>query len=393
MIEVKLHDIGEGMHEAEILNYYVQPGDTVKNDQPLVEVQTDKMSAELSAPKAGTIDEIKAEVGDVVEVGETILLINDGQKGEHEPKAEHIQSKEEAPSPTGGAAISSFNAVVTPPRRKRVIAAPYTRKIARDNDVDIEQIKGSGPAGRVVEDDVYAYIRLQKHGDDSNDTSDIKAPISESTAMQSTDDQQQRETGSFFVLPSFTYWNEVDMTNILEIKDKLYNRYNLEITVQAFLIKALREALRHYQSLNSGEERCHLGLVTELENGMRVPVLEDVQNLSISQIDETLKTVTEQAKQGKENQKGKITFAVSNIDPEQPPVRPTPIGYSKGNMMTFHRIKEKPAVYQKEIHIRQLMDVSLTCDRRVTTGAEASAFMSYFIQLIEEPNLLFVELI
>ncbi|SDI15131.1 dihydrolipoamide acetyltransferase family protein [Alteribacillus bidgolensis] len=388
MIEVKLHDIGEGMHEAEILNYYVQPGDTVKNDEPLVEVQTDKMSAELSAPKAGKVDEILAKVGDVVEVGDTILLINDGHKSGQESTAEYTQSKAEAPSPTGEAAVSSPVATVTPPRRKRVIAAPYTRKIARDNDVDIEQIKGSGPAGRVVEDDVYAYISLQEHGDDSNDTSDIKAPVPESAAMRSTEE----EAGSFFVLPFFIYVNEVDMTKILEIKDKLYNQYNLEITVQAFLIKALREALRHYQSLNSGEERCHLGLVT-VENGMRVPVLEDVQNLSISQIDDTLKTVTEQAKQGEENQEGKITFAISNTDPEKPPVRLTPIGYSKGNMMTFHRIKEKPAVYQKEIHIRQLMDVSLTCDRRVTTGAEASAFMNYFIQLIEEPNLLFVELI
>ena len=156
MLEVKLHDIGEGMTEGEIIHYLVKVGDTVKTDQPLVEVQTDKMVAELTSPCSGVIKEIIIEAGETVHVGTSLIYIETDDKSsdkEHavQPKVEKetlkqsVQPKNESTTTS----ISSFT---------RVLAAPYTRKIAREHDINIEDVKASDPSGRVTEEDVYRFI-------------------------------------------------------------------------------------------------------------------------------------------------------------------------------------------------------------------------------------------
>ncbi|RSL33139.1 2-oxo acid dehydrogenase subunit E2 [Salibacterium salarium] len=395
MIEVKLHDIGEGMHEAEILNYLVKPGDTVKNDEPLVEIQTDKMSAELPAPSAGTIKETKVEVGDVVEVGEIILIIDDGK--EQEKVNDEVQEQSAAtisPAPPD-------NSVNIPnPRANRVLAAPFTRKIARDHGVDMERVQGSGPAGRVLDEDVYAYVQEKESTPHPEKTVSNRLEETVEKAGE-TVNRSFQNTDTFFVMPHLTYFNEIDMTNVLEFQEDILEKHHIDVSVSSFLIKALQIALRRYPSLNAKlendeittyHEMCNVGLVTEVDGDVLVPVLEDIQHLSLSNIDQNLKSLTEKAKEKDIDQGSDITFGISNVDPQYPSAYPSLIGYSKGNMMTFHRIKDKPAVHQNDIKIRKIMGVTLTFDHRMTTGANASTFTDYFTELMENPNLLFMEL-
>ncbi|WP_353625867.1 biotin/lipoyl-containing protein [Bacillus sp. JCM 19041] len=159
MIEVKLHDIGEGMSEGEILHYFIKVGDTVKMDQPLVEVQTDKVAAELSAPKAGTVKEILAEPGETVKVGTTLVVLEEeGANNSFSPKSVQFDRSETKERKTEK---KPQPAAVTKDERaqlRRVLAAPYTRKIARENEINIEEVVGTGPNGRVVDQDLYAIL-------------------------------------------------------------------------------------------------------------------------------------------------------------------------------------------------------------------------------------------
>lgn len=140
LVEVKLHDIGEGMTEGEIVSYLVKVGDPVQSDQPLVEVQTDKMTAELPSPTTGIVKEILVNEGTLVPVGTTILIIESGQ-------TKHVQQE---------VTVSSNRNKVEKTNRM-ILAAPYTRKIARELGIDIEKINGTGPAGRITDKDVYNY--------------------------------------------------------------------------------------------------------------------------------------------------------------------------------------------------------------------------------------------
>lgn len=150
MTDVKFSDIGEGMTEGEIIHYFVKEGDTVEIDQPLVELQTDKMVAEIPAPSAGVITSIPFQTGEVVTVGTVIMTIDNGQSlaKREEVVMETVpprMEKEVPPEANGN-------------RYQRILAAPYTRKIARDLNIDIERIVGTGPAGRVMDDDVYQFV-------------------------------------------------------------------------------------------------------------------------------------------------------------------------------------------------------------------------------------------
>ena len=151
MVELKLHDIGEGMTEGEVLHYFVKVGDQVRSDQPLVEVQTDKMTAELPSPASGTVKEILIATGNTVEVGTTLLVIEAEARS-----AGRIQPEKEKSHPVQHVIKDKVKEQkVSPSLHRAVLAAPYTRKIARELGLDIEGIKGSGPAGRVTDEDVY----------------------------------------------------------------------------------------------------------------------------------------------------------------------------------------------------------------------------------------------
>ncbi len=396
MIEVKLHDIGEGMTEGEILAYFVKVGDQVLPDQPLVEVQTDKMTAELPSPTAGTVKEILVTEGTNVEVGTTLLIIeSSGTKS--------VQQKvENTPMNRNSLTIKKVDRENGP--KRLILAAPYTRKIARELGIDIEDIHGTGPAGRVTDEDVYRYVNQPEPVEENKN--DIQPTIAEVEEIPFNGRRKQIASlmsKSLYTIPHVTHFEEVDMTNLLDSKKQL-NEAGVNISVAAFFIKAVQLSLAKYPIFNSvlDEEKgviklkkeYNIGIAVDAKEGLIVPVIRHVEQKTLSNIHAEMKDYIEKA-QNNTLTKHDIsdgTFTISNVGPLGG-IGATPIiNYPQTALIAFHKTKKKPVVVNDEIVIRSIMNLSMSFDHRVADGATAVGFTNYFVQLLEQPTRMLLEL-
>ncbi|GIN41349.1 dihydrolipoamide S-acetyltransferase component of pyruvate dehydrogenase complex E2 [Heyndrickxia oleronia] len=396
MIEVKLHDIGEGMTEGEILTYFVKVGDQVLPDQPLVEVQTDKMTAELPSPTAGIVKEILVTEGTNVEVGTTLLIIeSSGTKP--------VQQKiENTPMNRNSMTIKKVDRDNGP--KRLILAAPYTRKIARELGIDIEKINGTGPAGRVTDEDVYRYVNQPEPVEENKN--DIQPTIAEVEEIPFNGRRKQIASlmsKSLYTIPHVTHFEEVDMTNLLDSKKQL-NEAGVNISVAAFFIKAIQLSLAKYPIFNSvlDEEKgviklkkeYNIGIAVDAKEGLIVPVIRHVEQKTLSVIHAEMKDYIEKA-QNNTLTKHDIsdgTFTISNVGPLGG-IGATPIiNYPQTSLIAFHKTKKKPVVVNDEIVIRSIMNLSMSFDHRVADGATAVGFTNYFVQLLEQPTRMLLEL-
>ncbi|HLS66067.1 MAG TPA: dihydrolipoamide acetyltransferase family protein [Pseudogracilibacillus sp.] len=418
-MEVKFHDIGEGMTEGEILHYFVEVGQEVGIDEPLLEVQTDKMVAEIPSPTAGTVTEILVEPGTVVNVGETILIIDDGKESAAPAQTE----KEEKHAAAGEAEESAQSEQKAksplPSRYRGVLAAPYTRKIARELGVNIENIEGTGKAGRVTEEDVRRYAKGETTP--APTASEQVAEQTEQVVTPTASAQQEvvpdvipfkgirkqiarNLTHSVQTIPHVTHFEEIDVTNLLEFRQEL-KEMGENVSVVVFFLKALTVALKDYPIFNAeldeekDEIRLHktynIGLATDTENGLLVPVLHNVEAKSFTDIQAEMKELTEKAQQGKlsgtEMQGG--TFTISNVGPLGGMAATPIINHPQTAIIAFHKTKRVPVFGENdEVIARSIMNISFSFDHRVADGADAVRFTNKFKELIEEPKKLFLQL-
>ncbi|KMJ60481.1 dihydrolipoyllysine acetyltransferase [Bacillus sp. LL01] len=414
-MEVKLHDIGEGMTQADVLAFFVKQGDTVKPDEPLVEVQTDKMTAEIPAPFAGVIKEIKVEVGQTIPVGTTLFIL----EADSDLKA---SIKEVAPTTDSDSKPESDSSgeFHLPSRAKsfRIMAAPYTRKIARDAGVDIEQIEGTGPAGRITDEDVYRFLdaktkpSIEKVQEVQPERQTVKQAAPEKEHVTTIPFRGRRKqigkkmSQSLLTIPHCTHFEEVDVTHIIELRE-VWKKSNQYISATALFIKALSIALKDFPifnaRLNEEEETIelikehHIGIATDTEDGLIVPVIRNVEGKSLKEIHESLKDLTKKAQENKLSMKEMTggSFTISNVGPLGGSIGATPIiNQPEVGLISFHKTKKRPVVNeQEEIVIRSIMNISMSFDHRVADGATAVAFTNRLTQLLEEPKLLMLELV
>lgn len=424
MVEVKLHDIGEGMHEGEVIHFFVKTGDSVKIDQPLVEVQTDKVTAELPSPAAGTIKDIKVKEGDVVTVGSVILTIEAASsQASSSSKAEDKVNVEEpvvdkivkAPSDTtfaGG--IATLN--------KRVLAAPFTRKIARENGVDIEQITGTGAGGRVTDQDVYTFIE-NGSGSKAEEKIESEGPEQVSTAPSFTTKNAEeipfkgrrkqiakKMVQSLATIPHVTHFEEIDVTAVMDLKKQLKamdpdNKRGMNVSVAAFFVKAIQIALKDFPIFNAKldeenevirlEKNVNIGIATDSDEGLIVPVISHVEQRNIRDIAVDMKDKITRAKSNKLKGSDMTggTFTISNVGPLGSIAATPIINHPEVALMAFHKTKKTPVVVGNEIVIRSMMNVSMSFDHRVADGATAVMFTNRVKELIENPYFMTLELI
>ena len=400
MIEVKLHDIGEGMTEGEIVHYYVKEGDMVKTDQPLVEVQTDKMVAELPSPGTGQIKEILIPIGETVQVGTTLLLI----EGEGADKSHREDQPEEQPAQTVTKELTNKRITT---KINRVLATPYTRKIARDHGIDIEQVPASDPSGRVTEEDIYQYIN-QSHEPVIEETLEVEPPQSNSDEIPFWGIRKQiaqKMTQSLYTIPHVTHFDEVELTRLMELREEL-KADGISVSVPAFFMKALVFALKDFPVFNAEldetqetiklKKEYNIGLATDTEDGLMVPVIHGADRKSIQQLHKDIKDLTQKAKEKKLEPKHMKngTFTMSNVGPLGSTGATPIINYPETALIAFHKTKKRPVINdQDEIVIGQMMNLSMSFDHRVADGATAVAFTNRFISLIENPSKLMLEMI
>ncbi|UZJ78147.1 dihydrolipoamide acetyltransferase family protein [Fictibacillus sp. KU28468] len=416
MVEVKLHDIGEGMHEGEIIHFFVKPGDTVSIDQPLVEVQTDKVTAELPSPIAGKVTDILVKEGETVTVG-TVLLTLQGE-GSGQESITEIDSPQVVQEPTAQASEREASiAMLT----KRVMAAPYTRKIAREHGVDIEQVTGTGPAGRITEEDVLSFAK----GSTEPKTFEISAAPEPAVKLKIENPPAEAEeipfrgrrkqiakkmTQSLFTIPHVTHFEEVDMTNLLELKKQMKeldpnNNKGFNVSVAAFFVKAIQLALQNFPIFNSKldeekevirlEKQVNIGIATDAEDGLIVPVIKNVERRTIKDINSDMKEKIMKAKEGRLT-RDELTggsFTISNVGPLGSMGATPIINHPEVALMAFHKTKKMPVIINDEIQIRSMMNLSMSFDHRIADGATAVQFTNRFKELIENPSVMVLELI
>lgn len=405
MIEVKLHDVGEGMTEGEIAHYLVQVGDHVTTDQPVVEVATDKMVAELPAPVSGIVKEIIIPAGQTVQVGTTLLHI-EASNASDMPVA---VTPEASPAPEpASVAVTAPPVQVSP--AKRVLATPYTRKIARDHGIDIETVTASDPSGRVSEDDVLRFVQT------ATAPQETASPIIEEVTYQETSPETipfrgirkqiaKKMTQSLYTIPHVTHFEEVDMTRLLALRAE-WKAAVRNINVNAFFIKALIVALKEYPVFHAKldeanacirlEQDFHFGMATETPDGLMVPVIRHADQLSLTELHEQLVALQQRAQNGalRAADLKPSTFTMSNVGPLGSTGATPIINYPETALIAFHKTKKRACVDENDqIVVRSMMNLSMSFDHRVADGATAVAFTNRFVSLIEHPTTLLLELI
>ena len=327
MFEFRLPDIGEGVVEGEVVKWHVKPGDNVREDQPMVEVMTDKATVEIPSPKAGVIKEIRAAEGSTCAVGAVMVVIDDAggaSKASSSGTAPSPQAKEErqfldkTPKSEPASVSAQTSNVIAMPRAAsgKVLATPATRKLARDLGVDLSSVRATGPNGRVTHDDVRnaksgggavmgqatarAYAPLPVHADASDERvafRGVRKKIAENM-------HRSRQTAAHF-----TYVEECDMTELVALRKRAKGRAEergIKLSFLPFIVKAVCAGLKKFPIVNSTldegkqeivlRKRYHIGVAAATDDGLIVPVVKDADQRSLFDIARGLDDLSEKTK-------------------------------------------------------------------------------------------------
>lgn len=431
-----LPDVGEGLKEGELVSWLVEEGDEVTEDQPLAEVMTDKATVEIPSPRDGFILERFHEPGELIQVETPLVVIGDegeewdGDVEEAETSTpedtEEDDSKEEVETPSAEPEPQEETPVKpgesndeVPVPEGRVLATPATRRLAREKQIDISQVEGTGEAGRVLKEDVLRHAEKEtptpEHaGEEPSEeiTPPTFAPVEGSEEEESVPFRGVRKMVSEAMERSkenaahFTCVDEVDMTRIVEIRKDLKERaeqQGISLTYLPFIFKALLPALREFPFLNSvldkeaGEIRkkkyYHFGFACDTDEGLKVPVVEHVDQKSIFQLAAEIQEKAQKAREGTlsaDELKGS-TFTITSAGNIGGLFATPIINYPEVSIMGIHEIKDRPVARDGEVVIRKMMYLSLSLDHRVVDGADGVRFSNRVIDILENPHLLLAQ--
>lgn len=426
--EFKLPDIGEGVVEGEIVEWLVQEGDVLEEDQPMVEVMTDKATVELPSPRAGKVLECKGKAGDVIEVGEVLIVIEEAgdaskpsspesrpaepeERAEEEPAEAGVSQESVSVSslPTSGqAATPSPRPIQGPEPRRKALAAPAVRRVARERGIDIQQVDGSGPGGRVTREDLDRFQQSARAGAPAGPSLPARPGAAGEEIEVVPYRALRKKIGdrlaqSKRVAPHFTYVEEVDMTELVKLR-KQYQQMpeagEVKLTYLPFIIKAVIKGLQKHPIANSSldEEKgeihikhfFNIGVATATDNGLIVPVVKQADYKSVLELAAEIGELAEAARQGKvalEDLQGG-TFTITSLG-RLGGIMATPvINYPEAAILGVHKIEEKPVVRGGEIVIRSMMNLSVSMDHRIVDGQTGAEFMNDLIPYLENPALL-----
>jgi pyruvate dehydrogenase E2 component (dihydrolipoamide acetyltransferase) len=406
----KFPDVGEGIHEGRIVEWLVAEGQVVAEDEPLLKVETDKAVVELPSPHSGTVLRLHAAAGADILVDDPLVSI--GEPGES--AGETVESETEPVQPASAAAPA---AAPPPAPSRRPLATPRTRALARELEVDLAQVQGSGPGGRITDDDVR---RAAEGGAGSAEQPPPPTPVR--GAVEATrEGEVERVPISHLrkVIASamryskqhsahVTHVDEADVTELLahyrRAKPAIEERTGARFTLLPFFIKALVAALREHPMFNAtvDEERqeilikkyVNIGIAVDTPEGLIVPVIRDADRKDMIELAAEVNDKAERARKRElrldELKGGGCT--ITNIGPLGGVFATPIINQPELAIIGLHAIKERPEVVNGEIAIRSMMYLSVSFDHRYIDGAEAARFMSDMVRLVSDPMLLMARL-
>jgi pyruvate dehydrogenase E2 component (dihydrolipoamide acetyltransferase) len=443
--EFRLPDIGEGLTEAEIVRWLVAVGDEVQADQPIVEVETDKAVVEIPTPYAGTVISLGGSEGDVVAVGSVLVTI--GDPGEldgpaAEPMADEpdaAASAEPEPAPivgTLGGEVETLSSepVSTQSLPASVQALPIVRKLARDNEVDLTSIDGSGPGGRITREDVEAAMTARDgsvsevppdvvpfphqapehavhdvavgagHGvsDEHLGTAEPESPASSPGEERRQMSRLRRTISanmakSWAEIPHVTTFDDVDATRLLEVRKALGERHGAKIPLEALVIKAVLPALEQFPEFNASLDGDDLvlhgardiGIAVDTPDGLLVAVIRGAERKSVMELADEVRRLGEGAKARslKPEELSGQTFTVSNIGAVGGGHGTPIVPYGTVAILSVGMARPRPVVSGQDIAAAPVMPLSLSYDHRVIDGAVGRRFMTLVLENLAEPAL------
>lgn len=441
--EFRLPDIGEGIHEGEIVKWFVKAGDTVKEDDILCEVQNDKAVVEIPSPVEGTVEEVLVGEGTVAVVGDVLIRLDapgyedlklkgdDHAEAKTEAQvqatAESGQNVEKAPAKEEKAPEKAPEKVETVvDETKRVIAMPSVRKFARDNDVNIREVKGTGKNGRILKEDIENF--LKGGGTVEAETANIET--SEDTVQQETstpaapvvlegDFPETREKMSGIrkaiakamvhskqTAPHVTLMDEVDVTALVAHRKKFKDiaaEKGVKLTYLPYVVKALISTLREFPEFNRSLDDAtqeiiqkhyyNIGIAADTERGLLVPVIKHADRKSVFAVSNEINELATKAREGKlapHEMKG-ASMSITNIGSAGGQWFTPVINHPEVAILGIGRISEKPVIKNGEIVAAPVLALSLSFDHRMIDGATAQNALNHLKRLLSEPELLLME--
>ncbi|MGA2628048.1 MAG: dihydrolipoamide acetyltransferase family protein [Candidatus Bathyarchaeia archaeon] len=413
--EFHLPDIGEGVAEGEVVKWLVKEGDAVKENQPLVEIMTDKVNVEISSPKQGIIQKLMAKEGEVVKVGQALLAIEEkgGQPSVSVPERAAVATKPSLPPSAKTTTIARQQEIplATPPQASRkpdeVLATPATRKLARDLGVDLTIVQGTGRGGRITDEDVQRFKQLGRTVAAVTVTTSGPRGVEERVPLRGIRRKvAEHMLKSKNATAQVTHVDEVDMTEVVHLRERANasaEKRGVKLTYLPFVIKALIPALKQYPYLNSSlddekeeivlKKYYNIGIATDTESGLVVPVVKDAEHKSITQLATEIAKLSEKAHTGQLalNEVQGSTFTITNVGGIGGVFATPIINYPEVAILGLHKITKRPVVKDSGITIRDMTYLSLSFDHRVLDGAMAARFVNTIKQYLEDPKLLLLE--
>jgi len=417
-------DIGEGLEEGTVLEWYVQTGQTVKAGDLLVKMETDKVAADIPSPKAGTILKLFGGVGDVIHVGHPLIEMDVKSAA---GKQENLLSDSTVVPPTeednaagvvGTMEMADAHALL--PASDEVVsttaivnsagksfATPHVRAMAKELDLDINQISGTGPGGRVSKEDIEQYVST-------------KSPVEKAVFAQSYEQEdvsyeplsQIRKTIARNMINSkhnaahVTVFEEVEISELIAIREKYKKKYaerDARLTYLPFIVKATVLALKQHRILNSQmdmennrmiyKNRYNIGIAMDTPEGLVVPVIKDADRLSVFEITKKITEFGLKAKERKltlEDMKNG-TFTITNFGSISGIYGTPVINYPQAGILGIGRIVRQPVVKDDQIVIGNVLGLSLTVDHRIVDGGDTARFVKQIIDHLADPVSLLME--
>jgi len=440
VFEFKLPDLGEGIAEGELLKWYVNEGDTIAEDADLMDVETDKAAVTIPSPVAGTVVRLNGKVGDTINVGDVVVVVDDGTGGAVS-KAPTATKTESAPVPAATPAPIATQPI-TPGRP--VPAAPATRRIARELGIDVNLVPGTGRGGRVTQDDVRAFangsvpVAASAPAQPTATTSGYPASASEPAATF-TGDASGIPYLEVETLPDFSEWGPVETEDLRSIRRKVAKKMvssmvlvphvahmdeadvteleafrkaerkrregmsGAKLTLMPFVMRALVRLLKQYPQFNASldphrnlivyKRFYNVGFAADTPRGLMVPVITDVDQKSVLQMNDEIFELATQAREGNINaadlQRGTIT--ITNVGGIGGTGMIPTINYPEVAILGMGRTQEKPVVRNGEIVIRKMLPLTLAFDHRVADGAQAAYMVTKLCELLSDPSQLLLE--
>jgi pyruvate dehydrogenase E2 component (dihydrolipoamide acetyltransferase) len=419
LTEFKLPDVGEGVAEGEIVQWLVAEGDAVAEHQAVVEVMTDKATVEIPAPAAGRVTRFLAAAGEVIPVGQVIFHLETSGAPAAAPAAP-APAAVAAPAPVL-AGVAAAPAAAPMRSNGKVLAVPSARRVARELGIDLALVGGSGRNGVIRRADVEAFASSAPASAPAAAASAPAASIPVAPPIALTPDQAETRVPfrgirrkiseamvrSKFTAPHFTVVEEIDVTDLVKVRTtgkQLAAEQGIKLTYMPFIMKAVASGLAKYPSLNSKLDEVaqevvtyhgvHLGIATDTEQGLVVPVIRDVQAKGMLQLASELSEMAERTRGGKvksEELRGS-TFSITNAGNIGGTLATPIINFPDVGILGVHRIVKRPGVVEApegdRIEVRQYMNLSISVDHRLVDGATAARFLVHMRQLLENPGLL-----